>query len=247
MPNKQKHRGQHPNDQKLFAPKFIPILQRATSDLSWLLSKGYPERASLKLVGNRFKLTERQRKAIQGASCSNASLQSRKEKHCSIEALKDSHVFIDGFNLLIVLESALSGGFIFKGRDGSHRDLASVHGTYKRVVETIEAIRLVGKALTQLQVQKATWYFDQPVSNSGRLKVLIYEVIEGLGYDWDVQLVYNPDKELIQSPSINNIVVSADAMVLEGVERWFNLGAHIMDTYINDLNLIDLEADFSLL
>ncbi|MFK7904618.1 MAG: DUF434 domain-containing protein [Chitinophagales bacterium] len=242
MADKRKHRGQHPKDQNLFAPKFIPILQRATSDLSWLLSNGYAERASLKLVGDRFKLTERQRKAIQGASCSDASKQSRNEKHCSLEALKDSHVFIDGFNLLITLESALSGGFIFKGRDGSRRDLASVHGTYKRVSETIEAIQLVGKILPLLQVQKATWYFDQPVSNSGRLKVLIYEVIEGWGLDWDVQLVYNPDKELVGSPAIDNIVVSADAMVLEGAERWFNLGAYIMDKHINDLNLIDLGA-----
>ncbi len=242
MPNKQKHRGQHPNDQKLFAPKFIPILQRATSDLSWLLSKGYAERASLKLVGDRFKLTERQRKAIQGAACSDASLQSRNAKHCSIEALKGGHVFIDGFNLLITIESALSGGFIFKGRDGSRRDLASVHGTYRRVSETIAAIELVGVELEFLQVKKATWYFDQPVSNSGRLKVLIYEVIEGKGFDWDVQLVYNPDRELIRPPSIDNIVVSADSMVLEGAKKWFNLGAYIMDKRINPLNLVDLSC-----
>ena len=85
MPNKQKHRGQHPNDKKLFTPKFIPTLQRATQDLSWLYSKGYAEKASLKLVGDRFKLTERQRKAIQGAACSDSSLQNRIAKHCSIE------------------------------------------------------------------------------------------------------------------------------------------------------------------
>lgn len=242
MADKRKHRGQHPNDQKLFAPKFIPILQRATQDLSWLYSKGYAERASLKLVGDRFKLTERQRKAIQGAACSDASLQSRNAKHCGLEALKDSHVFIDGFNLLITLESALSRGFIFKGRDGSRRDLASVHGTYKRVIETIAAIELVGKELAFLQVKKATWYFDQPVSNSGRLKVLIYEVIAGKGFDWDVQLVYNPDKELVTLPAIDNIVVSADAMVLEGAKKWFNLGAYIMDKHINPLNLIDLSC-----
>ncbi|MEZ4887342.1 MAG: DUF434 domain-containing protein [Chitinophagales bacterium] len=242
MPNKQKHRGQHPNDQKLFAPKFTPILQAATSDLSWLLSKGYAEKAALKLVGDRFKLTERQRKAIQGAACSDASQKSRQEKHCSIETLKDSHVFIDGFNLLITIESALSGGFIFKGQDGSRRDLASVHGTYKRVSETIEAIELVGQTLKELKVEKATWYFDKPVSNSGRLKTLIYEVIEGKGLDWDVQLVYNPDKELIVSPSIDNIVVSADSMVLEGAKKWFNLGAYIMDKHINLLNLIDLSC-----
>ncbi len=240
MPDKRKHRGQHPNDIKLFAPPMILTLQKATSELSWLLSRRYADKASLKLVGDRYKLTDRQRRAIQGAACSDTAKLEVKRKHCQMEELRNSYLFIDGFNLLITLESALSGGLLFRGRDGSYRDLASVHGTYKKVMETIGAIELVGRALTQLEVSKVTWYFDQPVSNSGRLKVLMYEVIEGKGWDWDIQLVYNPDKELIVSPALEHIIVSADSMVLKHARKWVNLGAYIVDEMIEGARLIDL-------
>lgn len=240
MPDKRKHRGQHPNDAKLFAPPMIPTLQKATSELSWLLSRDYGDKASLKLVGDRYRLTDRQRRAIQGAACSDTAKLEVGEKHCEIVELQNSHIFIDGFNLMITLESALSGGLLFKGRDGSYRDLASVHGTYKKVMETIGAIALVGQALSRLEVKKATWYFDQPVSNSGRLKVLMYEVIEGKGWDWDIQLVYNPDKDLIVSPALEHIIVSADSMVLKHARKWFNLGAYVVDEMIEDVKLIDL-------
>src|SRR6266404_1471952 len=45
-------------------------------------------------------------------------------------------LLIDGFNLILTLESALGGGVMLVGRDGCYRDMASVHGTYRRVEET---------------------------------------------------------------------------------------------------------------
>jgi hypothetical protein len=48
--------------------------------------------------------------------------------------LEDETILIDGFNLLITIESALSGGYIFIGVDGGFRDLSSIHWSYKRVI-----------------------------------------------------------------------------------------------------------------
>ena len=59
-----KHRGLAPGDDELFSQENLPKLQRAVSDLAWLLSKGYPEVASLKLVGDHFNFIARQRSAI---------------------------------------------------------------------------------------------------------------------------------------------------------------------------------------
>ena len=59
MPDTRQHRGAHPEDGRLFAPEMLPRLRAAVSELSWLLSRGYPARAALKLVGDRHRLKRR--------------------------------------------------------------------------------------------------------------------------------------------------------------------------------------------
>ena len=154
MPNSQKHRGANPKDYAAFSEKNIESLKQATSDLSWLLSNGYSQNASLKLVGDKFSLTDRQRKAINAASADQQSLELRKEKEISIDSTSDfiNHtsdfvLVIDGYNLLITTECALSNAPLFIGLDGCMRDIASIHSTYRKVAPTIPALELIGKVI----------------------------------------------------------------------------------------------------
>jgi len=97
-------------------------------------------------------------------------------------------IAIDGYNLLITIEAAMSGGLIFKGRDGCSRDLASIHGTYHKVSETIPAIELIRSFLQQTGITESLWLLDSPVSNSGRLKTILREH----NPDWQVNLSQAP-------------------------------------------------------
>lgn len=235
--NKKRTRGQHPNDRKFFAPTQWADLRAAVKDLSILFSMGYPDKASLKLVGDRFRFTERQRMAVLRGACSDLDLEIRKAKEVSFNHLRNQTLLIDGFNLLITLETALSGGLIFIGRDSAWRDLASIHGTYKRVEATQIAVKLVGDFCKNAQVEKVIWYFDTPVSNSGRLKVLLYEIAEKYDYNWEIILDYNPDKILKEAKA--GIVVSSDAIVLNECLKWTNLAALILDKQ-EDIQQINL-------
>ena len=143
MPDKRAHRGQHPSDAVLFAADKIPDIRLAVSDYSLLLSKGYAEKSALKLVGDRFVLTERQRLAVMRGACSDQQRASRKSRQLKIEQIAGQAIAIDGYNLLITIEAAMSNGLIFRGRDGCCRDLASIHGTYHKVSETQPAIELI--------------------------------------------------------------------------------------------------------
>jgi hypothetical protein len=71
MPDKRSNRGPHPKDHDLFAPLQIEAIRRAMSDFSWLLSRGYARPSSLKIVGDRHKLRERQRVALSRVACSD--------------------------------------------------------------------------------------------------------------------------------------------------------------------------------
>ena len=240
MPDKRKHRGPHPDDARLFAPKNTGVLRHAVADYSMLLSRGYPPKSSLKLVGDHFALTERQRLAIMRSACSDDQLAGRLAKRLDVGELKGRPIVIDGYNLLITIESALSGATIFIGRDRCMRDLSGVHGSYRKVTETIPAIELIASHLTNLGVSHALWLFDSPVSNSGRLKTLMYELIEKNDWPFDVELLTNPDNELIAT---EKTIATSDSNILDNCTQWTNLTAHIISNANLKPNLIDLSAD----
>ncbi len=190
------------------------------------MGRGYGLHAATQLVGNRYRLNKRQRLAMGRCSASEQQLVRRQEAEARPTALKGQTFYLDGFNQLIVLESLLSGAFVFRGRDGAYRDLAGVHGSYKRVRQTRTALLSVGKALRDLQSGPCCWVLDRPVSNSGRLGAEIQEVAAEQGFDWSVELLNNPDRRLIGA---TGIVISSDSEVLDQVDRWFNLIQYLLD------------------
>jgi hypothetical protein len=240
MPDVRVHRGPHPDDAALFAPAMLPRLREAVADFSLLLTKGYAGPSALKLVGDRFALTQRQRLAVMRNSCSDQQLQSRLERCMPVEALPGRPLAIDGYNLLITTEAALSGGLIFKGRDGCFRDLASIHGTYRKVEETIPAIQLIGAFLTEICVAQALWLLDSPVSNSGRLKTLIARLAREHHWPWEIRLTISPDAELSK---MDTLVVSTDSVVLDACQKWTNLAAELITRKLPAAPLIDLSLN----
>ncbi len=239
MPDKRTHRGPHPADEKLFAAGAISNLQTAVADFSLLLTRGYAEKGALKLVGDRFSLTERQRLAIMRSACSDQQLASRSQRCIALENLAGQSIAIDGYNVLITVEAAMSGGVIFKGRDGCFRDLASIHGTYRKVTETIPAVELIGDFIGEVGAGKALWLLDSPVSNSGRLKTLIGELAHKNNWDWEVELLLSPDAELKKT---DLIVASSDSVVLDGCRSWVNLATEIIKKKLRSAKVIDLSG-----
>jgi hypothetical protein len=237
MPDRRTHRGPHPADQKLFAPAAIADLRCALADFCLLLTKGYADKSALKLVGDRFSLTERQRVAIMRSACSDQQLASRRGRRVEVENTVGQSLAIDGYNVLITIEAAMSGGVIFKGRDGCFRDLASIHGTYRKVTETIPAVQLIGDFLNEIGMGKALWLLDSPVSNSGRLKTLIRELAEEHQWAWEIKLSINPDAELKKT---DLIVASSDSVVLDECRTWVNLAAEIINEKLSDARLVRL-------
>ncbi len=237
MPHHQQHRGKHPEDNKLFANEYVPVLCNAVADLSFLLGKGYAPDPALTFVGDHYQLDLRQRRAIARAACSDAAIERRKKHRAAIEDLQGANVVIDGYNFLITIESLLGGGILIRGRDGCIRDLAGIHGTYRYVEETLPAIDLAGGVLRMLGVAHAEWLLDAPVSNSGRLKALLADQAVEHEWDWDVRLSKNVDTVLAQS---KEIVVTADSWILDRAERWVSLADHLIEKLKQPVRIIDL-------
>jgi hypothetical protein len=237
MPDTRSHRGAHPEDADLFTIAHWPVLRAATEDMCWLLDRGYALRSALALVGDRHRLVQRQRLAIARCACSIEQRDRRFRHRVETAALAGEELWIDGYNLLITLESAMAGAVILVGRDGCCRDMASVHGTYRAVTETVSAAELIGKAAVDWGVAKCRWLLDRPVGNSGRLKATLDEIGRRFGWNWDVSLEVSPDQLLSDTTAV---VASSDSVVLDGCERWCNVGREIVMTQVPGARVLNL-------
>ena len=240
MADSRTHRGPHPEDARLFDAAAVGRLREATGDLCWLLSRGYVTPSALKLVGDRHRLTARQRTAVARCACSDADLIRRRERRVAAETLKGRPLWVDGYNVLTTVEAALAGGVILAARDGTYRDMASMHGSYRKVAETLPALELIGGAVFSLSLSQCVWYLDRPVSNSGRLKQIILSTSSENGWPWRVELVADPDAILCEAECT---VATADSGILDRCKSWFNLARNVVSENVADAWVLELQIE----
>jgi len=196
--------------------------------------------SSLKLVGDRHGLRERQRLAVLRSACSDDDRERRKAHLIAVEDLQGQDVTVDGFNLIITIEAALSGGPLLVGVDDCIRDLSSVHGSYRSVEETDRAIAMIGERLEMIGPSSVHWFLDRPVSNSGRLAAKITDLATRHDWPWSVEVVFNPDAAIVAA---TGVAITSDSSILNQVNRWADLKSYLLIREISHAWLIDLRTN----
>ncbi len=233
---KTSKRGFDLNDKRWFSEKELLKIRKAHEEIRWLLDRDYKLESIMNFVGGRYQFSTRQRDALKRGTCSVENEILRKSKEFSINELKDKILNIDGFNLIISLEVALSGGTLIVGDDGLIRDLAGLRGTYKLIDKTDIAIEYTFKFLESKEVKIINIYLDSPVSNSGNLKIRILEHSNNYKIVANVILVNNADVVLEKL----DYVVTSDSTILDKCNSYINLSKSIINEYIHKANLISL-------
>ncbi len=237
MQKPHRHRGADPEDERSFGAGRLADLRGAVHDVCWLLDRGYGISSAVELAGDRYHLTRRQRIAVARCACSTRAKE-RRQGHCvAADRLRGQELWLDGFNVLTAVETALGGGVILIGRDGCCRDVAGVYSHYHKVEETVPALEAIGRVCSELGVAKCCWWLDNPVFNSGRLKGIILEVATEAGWPWRVELVMNPDRVL---SAADQIVSSSDHAILDRCERWFNLAGTVIAKAVPQARVVEL-------
>ena len=223
-------RGYRPEDDGNFSPEAMETLQRAGAELSFLLDHDYPRESAVEFVGNRYQFTARQRLLLSRGVCGEIRRLDRAQKRLSPDDLAGKDVSIDGFNVIVPLEVALCGSPVIRAQDGAIRDLAGLSGTYHPIDQTMHAIDLALDVLTRAGARSATFYLDEPVSNSGRLAQTIREYTEALKAIHpdlpavSAELVPDVDAELAD----REFVASNDSAVIDRAKSWLSVDAEAL-------------------
>lgn len=228
-------RGYVPKDTVEFGPKATEKLSAAAQELVFLMERGYDTKSASTFVGNHHLLSERQRLALARIVSTSSAVQAQKQKE--LLQAPDSLV-LDGFNTIITLEVALSGSLLLEGMDGTLRDLAGLRGTYRIVDKTVQAVELLFTRLETLGVQRALFYLDQQVSNSGRLRALLLEQAENRAVEVQVELHPSVDGLLSRMER----VVTADAIILDKCGSWYNLNRTLIESAVPEAWILRLDG-----
>lgn len=234
--NKVSKRGFDESDKRWFSSNELVRLIKAKEEIEWLINRDYKIDPVVTFVGDRYQFSIRQRDALKRAVCTEEKNIIRQSKKLSLDKIKEGLINIDGFNLIIAIEVALSGGTLVIGSDGNMRDLAGLRGTYKIIDKTEEALKLIGEFFNKYNAQKIIFYLDSPVSNSGNLKYKILEYAKIWGIETEVELVKNADIVLEKLDR----VVSSDAVIVDKCISYFNVARGIIEEYIKDCNIVNL-------
>jgi hypothetical protein len=189
--------------------------KNAVDDYRLLKNRLYPDKAALKLVGDRYRLSAVERNCLLRGVVAGEPARARRAKLAGEDAVSGSDLGIDWFNVLITLESYLKGGVLFLGDDGLLRDSSSVHGSYRPGPQTERAIGLILETVALLRPRRVDVFFDSPISHSKKMRDdLERRLLAGaFPFSFCLSLEASADYAL---KAYRGIVASSDSIVADG-------------------------------
>lgn len=211
--------------------------KEACIDYCYLQEKNYPQKAAIKLIGDRYRLNTAQRSILlRGIVRKNIAAQ-RKMKLVREEDLGNNKLAIDTYNILITLCNYLQGKFTYIALDGLLRDSSEARGRLKSHEVTQQALTLLMRYLTTVTPVTSNFYLDSPISNSKQLANTIDDLLEHYKISGNTFVVKSPDYHLINSE--NTLCATSDSHIIDNKKSIADLAHLILNKYFKP-DFIDL-------
>lgn len=188
------------------------MLRHAAVDVRYLLDRGYPRESAVRFVSDHYRLPQEQRFALIRVVVPTERARERRAKMLPLEALQGKAVFVDGYNVLIAVESLLRGMPVYKGDDGFLRDTQGIFRSYKASEITDFALSEILNMLTEAAPFKVEILLDQQISMSGKLAGHIREMMGKHGIPGTARTVRDVDHQL---KSAEGIIATGDGSVID--------------------------------
>jgi hypothetical protein len=204
--------------------------QKAAIDYFYLLDRKYPQKGTLKLVGDRYKLTGDQRTVLYRGISSKSRADNRKMRLS--QTLHNKILIIDGYNVLFTILNYRLGKPVFISNDGILRDAGSLHGKLRKDEVFYECITLLFDFLIPAKTKHLEIFLDSPVSHSANHKYTIEQKLADHSVRSSCRLVKSPDFEIKQYSE--GVICTSDTAIINKTGN-----------FIADLPRLVLEKNFS--
>ena len=206
------------------------LFMNACKDYAYLINRNYPERGTLKLVGDRYRLTRDQRTILYRGVSSVERSALRKAK--LVKEIENKKLAIDGYNVLFSLLNYRLGRFTFISTDDVLRDAGSLHGKLKDEEMFIDCIKILAKHLSDMHPSQVDVFLDSPVSHSERHAQIITDIFHQFNLVANCQVIRSADYGLKHLPF--DVLATSDSVIIENAEaRVVDLPRTILEKQYN--------------
>jgi len=208
--------------------QFSDDLYRASKDYLWMLSQGYPQKGSLKLVGDKYLLTRNMRQVLYRGISAESQAAARRKK---IGVVRPGDVvLVDTYNVLFTINNYLLGKPLFISNDGLLRDAGEMRGRILNKPVFSRAIGLLLDVLKEWDGVSYVLYLDEPVSFSGRLSIELSKDMVQMDIDGEAFAVQSPDYMLIHEHS--NAICTSDSAIIDHYSgRVVDIPRYLLDRF----------------
>ncbi len=194
---------------------FSDSMNEAAEHYLWMLSNGYPQKASLKLVGDKFMLPGTMRQVLYRGIAPARLAALRRDKIGEVE--KGDLVRIDTYNVLFTINNYLLGKPLFICNDGMLRDAGEMRGRIINKPQFSRSVSLMLEVLQSWPEASFIHYLDEPVSHSRRLSIELCEDMVQMGIEGDAHTVKSPDHMLMHERS--SAICTSDGVIIDHYDR----------------------------
>ena len=198
--------------------------QDACDTYKYLRNRGYPGRASLKLVADAHGLSRLERNCLFRSIVDDDTAFSRRKKVLS--SVAGNQLAIDWYNVLITVESYLCGRCVFLADDGVMRDATALHGSYKTTQITDRAMTAIVDVLCRLLPSRVDVWLDAPIAYSGNMAEQLRDRLAALSCPFTVALAPSADYPLSTYPGV---VATSDSVLLDSTREIFDLARRVLE------------------
>ncbi|MGZ3514778.1 MAG: DUF434 domain-containing protein, partial [Thermodesulfobacteriota bacterium] len=203
-------------------------------------NRGYPRKAALELVGNRYGLTSDERHLLHRGVFSDSDSESRRKKKVFLGDVLNQDLVIDGHNVLITIEAGISGRPLILGDDGFIRDISGVSGNFKKTETTEKAIQFIIRAIKKMRPTQTLFLLDAPISKSGELAEAVRNYLKKEDISGNAMALRVPERILIGFPGV---VATSDTAIINRSKKVLDLAGHVLRKSIELESLIRLNRN----
>lgn len=199
---------------------------QAVCDYRYLLEHDYPQKSMLKLVGDRYALPSYERVMLYRGLAKKQQVKARQQKLIQ-DIPAHAEVTLDGFNVCRTVGSYLNGNPVFVGMDGYLRDVSELHRKKLKWEVLEKSMMLILKFLRENDISHVHFYFDTPISHSGKMCLMARQKMQELNIAGDAETVFSPDHELIIAEK--GFICTADSNIIENAKvKVFDLAQQLL-------------------
>lgn len=203
-------------------------LTEPAHDIRYLLARGYPRSAAIRFVCDHYRLSGGERHILARVIVSPDVAASRNKKRRACIGIEGRDVLIDGYNVLISIESMLKGEKLWLGDDGFVRDTRGVFRNYNNTDNTCIAVDQILSFLSECKIRSVNVLFDTQMNKSGQLTRHVHNRLPQYSLNGSAHTSRHVDFDL-KNAGAGVVVATADGIVIDAVSEVVDIAACLME------------------